>query len=65
MGTTRIRIDPDDPSTFPTGRIDPAAVDATTEADIARLNRILAEAGVDARKRLTVTFLRMSRAAYV
>ena len=35
MGTTRIRIDPDDPSTFPAGRIDPAVVDATTEADIA------------------------------
>ena len=35
MGTTRSRTDPDDPSTFPTGRIDPAAVDATAEADIA------------------------------
>ena len=39
MGTTRIRIDPDDPSTFPRGRIDPAKVDATTEADIARQAR--------------------------
>ncbi|MYE83766.1 MAG: helix-turn-helix domain-containing protein, partial [Gammaproteobacteria bacterium] len=39
MGTTRIRIDPDDPSTFPKGRIDPAKVDATTEADIARQAR--------------------------
>ena len=35
MGTTRIRIDPDDPSTFPEGRIVPTVVDATTEADIA------------------------------
>ena len=35
MSTTRIRIDPDDPSTFPKGRINPAAVDATTEAEIA------------------------------
>lgn len=35
MGTTRIRIDPGDPSTFPEGRIDPAVIDATTEADIA------------------------------
>ena len=39
MGTTRIRIDPDDPSTFPKGRIDPAKVDANTEADIARQAR--------------------------
>jgi len=35
MSITRIRIDPDDPSTFPEGRIDPAVVDATTEALIA------------------------------
>ena len=35
MSTTRIRIAPDDPSTFPKGRIDPAVVDATTEAEIA------------------------------
>ena len=39
MGKTRIRIDPDDPSTFPKGRIDPAVVDATTEADIALQER--------------------------
>ena len=39
MGTTRSRTDPDDPSTFPTGRIDPAAVDATAEADIALQER--------------------------
>ncbi len=35
MSITRIRIDPDDPSTFPEGRIDPTVVDATTEAQIA------------------------------
>ena len=35
MSTTRIRIDPDDPATFPEERIDPAVVDATTEAEIA------------------------------
>ena len=35
MNTTRIRIDPADPSTFPKGRIDRAVVDATTEAEIA------------------------------
>ena len=35
MSTTRIRIDPADPSTVPAGRIDPAKVDATTEAEIA------------------------------
>ncbi|MDE0264773.1 MAG: helix-turn-helix domain-containing protein [Bryobacterales bacterium] len=35
MSTTRIRIDPDDPATFPEGRIDPLVVDATTEAEIA------------------------------
>ena len=39
MGTTRIRIDPDDPSTLPKGRIDPARVDATTEAEIAAQDR--------------------------
>ena len=35
MSTTRIRIDPDDPATFPEGRIDPVVVDATTAAEIA------------------------------
>ncbi len=35
MGTTRVRIDPDDPATLPEGRIDPAIVDGTTEAEIA------------------------------
>ncbi len=35
MNMTRVRVDPDDPSTLPSGRIDPARVDATTEAEIA------------------------------
>ena len=35
MSTTRVRIDPDDPSTLPTGRIDPVRVDTTTEAEVA------------------------------
>ena len=35
MSTTRIRIDPGDPATLPEGRINPAVVDATTEAEIA------------------------------
>jgi len=39
MSTTRVRIDPDDPSTLPEGRIDPARVDATTEAEIAAQQR--------------------------
>lgn len=35
MSTTRVRIDPDDPATVPEGRIDPAIVDGTKEAEIA------------------------------
>lgn len=35
MSITRITVDPNDPTTFPRGRIDPAVVDATTEAEIA------------------------------
>jgi len=34
MSTTRIRVDPDDPATFPEGRIDATKVDRTTEAEI-------------------------------
>ncbi|MXZ37408.1 MAG: hypothetical protein F4Z19_03965 [Holophagales bacterium] len=34
MGTTRIRIQPGDPATYPEGRIDAAKVDGTTEAEI-------------------------------
>ncbi len=39
MSTTRVGIDPDDPSTLPEGRIDPARLDATTEAEIAAQER--------------------------
>ena len=39
MNKTRIRIDPDDPATLPEGRVDPAALDATTEAEIALQQR--------------------------
>ena len=39
MNTTRIRIDPDDPSTLPEGRIDAARVNATTEAEITAQER--------------------------
>ena len=35
MSTTRVRIDPDNPATFPEGRFDPAVVDGTTESEIA------------------------------
>ncbi|MYF89253.1 MAG: hypothetical protein F4186_07775 [Boseongicola sp. SB0676_bin_33] len=39
MGTTRVKIEPDDPSTIPEGRVAPAVVSAATEADIARQER--------------------------
>ena len=35
MGTTRVRIDPNGAPTLPEGRITPAIVDGTTEAEIA------------------------------
>jgi putative transcriptional regulator len=35
MTTVVITVDPDDPATWPKGRIDSARVDATSEADIA------------------------------
>jgi len=35
MGTTRVRIDPDNPETFPKGRINFPVVDGTTEDMIA------------------------------
>ena len=35
MSTTRIRVDPDDPETFPKGKIDFTVVDSTTEDMIA------------------------------
>ncbi len=39
MSTTRVMVDPDDPPTFPEGRIDPARVDGTREAEIAAQER--------------------------
>ncbi len=39
MSTTRVRVDPDDPSTFPGGRIDAGRVEATTEAEIVAQER--------------------------
>ena len=39
MSTMRVRIDPDNPSALPEGRIDPSRVDATTEAEIAAQER--------------------------
>ena len=35
MSTTRVTIDPDDPHSLPTGRVNYAALDATTERDLA------------------------------
>ena len=35
MSRTRVRIDPDDPRSLPPGQVDHAAVDGTTEEDIA------------------------------
>ena len=48
MGTTRVRIDPDDPFALPDGRIDVARVDATTEAEISAQER--EDKGASARK---------------
>ena len=39
MSTTRITIDPDDPGSWPEGRVDYAVLDATTEEDIASQQR--------------------------
>ena len=39
MSGARVRIDPDDPRSLPRGRADHAALDATTEGDIARQAR--------------------------
>ena len=35
MSRTRVRVDPGDPRNLPTGRVDYAALDATTERDLA------------------------------
>ena len=39
MSTTRVTVDPDDPKTFPKGKIDYEVVDATTEQQIALQQR--------------------------
>ena len=39
MSRTRVRIDPDDPQTVPSGRVDYRMLDETTEEDIARRAR--------------------------
>ena len=36
MSRTRVRIDPGDPRSLPSGRVDHAVLDATTEEDIAQ-----------------------------
>ncbi len=69
MSTTRIGTGPADPSTLPEGRIDPSAVDATAEADIAAQQREdEAEAMQDmaryarrVRRRLGLTQMEMAR----
>ena len=38
-GTTRVRIDPDDPRSLPEGRVDHAVLDSTTEADLVSQQR--------------------------
>ncbi len=69
MSTTRVRIDPDDPATLPAGRIDPAVVDATGEAEIAlQMQEDEAEAMQDmaryarrVRRRLGLTQMELAR----
>ena len=39
MSTTRITVDPDDPGSWPEGRVDYAVLDATTEEDLASQQR--------------------------
>ena len=39
MSTIRVTVDPDDPKTFPEGKLDLAVVDATTEKQIALQQR--------------------------
>lgn len=39
MGRTRVRVDPDDPQSWPRGRVDYAVLDATTEGDLVEQQR--------------------------
>ena len=67
MSTTRVRIDPGDPSTLPEGKIDPAAVDAAGEAEIAMQQREdeamqdMARYARRVRRRLGLTQMEMAR----
>ena len=67
MSTTRVRIDPGDPSALPEGKIDPAAVDATGEAEIAIQQREdeamqdMARYARRVRRRLGLTQMEMAR----
>lgn len=69
MKTVRVKVDPTAPSTFPKGRVNKRRLDATTEQDIARQQRIDDdEAMQDAarfarrvRKRLGLTQLEFSQ----
>ena len=40
MSRTRVRIDPDDPRSLPSGRVDHAVLDGATEADLALQQRL-------------------------
>ena len=69
MSTTRIKVDPNDPGTFPKGRINPTVVDGTTEAQIARQQledeaeamRDMASYARRVRRRLGLTQTEMAR----
>ncbi len=59
MGKIRFKADPNDPSTFPKGRIVYAKVDATTEEDIVRYKKeedaeVLQEMANDIRQRYNI-----------
>ena len=69
MSTTRTKVNPSDPDTFPIGRINPDLVDATTEAEIARQQqedeeeamRDVAKYARRIRRRLGLTQIEMAR----
>ncbi len=69
MSTTRIKVDLDNPDTFPKGRIDPELVDGTTEAQITRQQqedeeeamRDVAKYTRRIRRRLGLTQIEMAR----
>jgi len=69
MSTTRIEVDPDNPATFPNGRIKPAVVDGTNAAQIARQQwedeaeamRDMARYARRVRRRLGLTQVEMAR----